>query len=129
MRKRIDPLQQFVDLRTALHQELTGIRSRLRELDAALGGEIPVPFVKEDANPSVTSSNAIPSRNAKRLTMREAVALVTANGSLTMAEIVQAMKSLGYKFKTKNPRNSVGAFLYGPGKKDFKGVAGRFAAR
>ena len=51
-------------------------------------------------------------------------------GPLEIRELVVAVEKLGYRFKSKNPANSLGAFLYGPeGKQHFKKVAGGFVAK
>ena len=61
------------------------------------------------------------------MSIREAIIQVTKSKPLKLAEIVQAVQKIGYKFASKNPGNSVGAFLYGKdGKKHFKRVDGKF---
>jgi hypothetical protein len=57
----------------------------------------------------------------------EAISQVTAKKPLTIREIVEAVQKVDYTFSSSNPVNSVGAFLYGTGKKAFKRVDGRFS--
>jgi hypothetical protein len=129
MPKQMDALKQFTALRTALEHERTQIQQRLKDIDAALsGGE--VPFVKHPTEGLVTATQRrAPAKRARtKLTVREAIAQATADKPLSVREIVEAMRKLGYKFKSKKPENSVGAYLYGPeGKKHFKRVDGKFA--
>ncbi len=62
--------------------------------------------------------------------MREAVAQLVSKKALVISEIVEGMKRAGYVFKSSNPTNSVGAFLYGSeGKKTFKRVNGKFSMK
>ena len=69
------------------------------------------------------NANVEPSANASlrgAMSMREAISKVLAKAPLGIRDIVGGMQRIGYKFKSSNPTNSVGAFLYGPeGKKSF----------
>ena len=62
--------------------------------------------------------------------MRDAITNVVRTSPKKIREIVAGMQSLGFVFKSKNPINSVGAYLYGPeGKKYFKRADGKFLAK
>lgn len=62
------------------------------------------------------------------MSIREAITKVTAGQPLGLSDLVAAVQRIGYKFESKNPRNSVGAYLYSPhGKKYFKRVNGKFS--
>lgn len=64
------------------------------------------------------------------MTMRDAIATATARGPIGISGLVPAVKKLGYKFTSKNPVNSLGAYLYGPaGKAHFRKVADGFIPR
>ena len=135
MGKKMDSVQLYAALRKVLEQERSGIRMRLRSLDRALGGDIAQ--VATDMAPSFNAAAATftaPVRRTRRMkrpqnaiTLRDAVARVTARKALGIADIVERVQGIGYVFASKNPRNSLGAYLYGPaGKKYFGAEAGRF---
>lgn len=134
MRMR-DSVKQFVEMRDALEAERQSIRERLAQLDQVLGGAASVEAPLAAAN---VSAPAAPRRRGRppgggsgsQLGMREIISQVTENAPLGLTEIVEAMKQSGYQFKSKNPRNSVGAYLYGPtGKKHFKRSGKGFVAK
>ena len=126
MPKRIDPVAQLANLRDALEKERTDLLKRLSQIDEALNGAgIPAAFIKPGGGRGRRGPRA---RN--KLTVREAIAKATASRPLGLAEIVQAVRKIGYKFTSKNPQNSVGAYLYGAdGRKHFKRVDGKFAPK
>ena len=128
MAKSQDVLQQYSALRAALERERDLLENRLKQINAVL-----------DA-PGVSSSVSLPTfratdrktkiaRPKNSMNLREAIAKVTTKKSLSIPEIVEAVGQIGYKFATSNPANSVGAYLYGTGKKEFKRVDGKFAAK
>jgi hypothetical protein len=90
--------------------------NRLNEIDQALGqmGE---------------PRKAYGSRVHNTMNIKEAITKVTAKSPLTVREIVEAVQAIGYKFTTRNPINSVGAYLYGAGKKQFTRKEGNFFQR
>ena len=62
--------------------------------------------------------------------MREAITQVLNKSPMKIRGIVEGMEDLGFVFKSKNPVNSVGAYLYGPeGKKHFKRADGKFVVK
>ena len=140
MQKQQDAVVQFTALRAALLRERETIQKRLQQINAALAGgsaptpgrpPAPVPSPKPAA-PHATAQRrrGRPPSHGNSLSIREAVSKVTAQKALGLSEIVQAVQAIGYNFTSKDPRNSVGAFLYGPhGKKIFKRVNGKFSQR
>ena len=129
MPKRIDPLTQLTALRAALEQERAKIQERLQQIEAALGDGGPAAFIRSGQNGVAPSRRRGP-RARNTLTVREAVAKATASRPLGLSEIVLAVGKLGYKFTSKNPQNSLGAYLYGKdGRKHFKRVNGKFAPK
>ena len=126
MPKRIDPVAQLANLRTALERERTDLLKRLNQIEEALNGAgSPAAFIKAGGGRGRRGPRA---RN--KLTVREAIAKATASKPLGLAEIVVAVRKIGYKFTSKNPQNSVGAYLYGAdGRKHFKRVDGKFAPK
>jgi len=62
--------------------------------------------------------------------MRDAITQVVRSQPRKIRDIVEGMENAGFVFKSKNPVNSVGAYLYGPeGKKYFKRADGKFLAK
>jgi hypothetical protein len=140
MPKQNDAVQQFTALRAALLSERATLEKRLQQLNAALGGgTIPAAPTSGSKKPSPVTK---PVKSAKRgrppgkprnaanaMPIREAITKVTAKQPLSVREIVDAVKKIGYKFQSSNPVNSVGAYLYGAhGKKYFKRANGKFRA-
>ena len=121
MRKQNDAVQQFTALRSALLREREEIMSRLREIDAALAGPAGLA-----GGSSGRRGRALGARPENAMNIREAVAKVTAKKPLTIREIVEEVQKIGYRFQSSNPVNSVGAYLYGAGKKEFKRTDGKF---
>lgn len=119
MRKQNDSVQQFTALRSALVREREAIQQRLRQIDAALTGGQPTPATSLRQKPGR-------SRPDNAMNIREAIAKVTSKKPLSIREIVDAVQQIGYRFQSANPVNSVGAYLYGAGKKDFKRANGKF---
>ena len=121
-------------MRAALKREQEKIQRRIREIDAALGGNGSGMRVLTARQPrAVAAGKRAPAKRAGRaknkMSIREAVAKVTAGGPLTVPEIVAAVRKIGYKFTSKDPVNSVGAFLYSArARKIFKNVNGRFSS-
>jgi hypothetical protein len=129
MPKRIDPLTQLTALRTALQKERTEILERLTQIESALGDGGPAAFITSGKRGTAPKQKRGP-RARNKFTIREAVAKATAGRPLSLTEIVQAVTKLGYKFSSKNPQNSLGAFLYGKeGRKHFKRVNGKFVPK
>lgn len=123
MQKQSDAIQQFTALRSALLREREAIQQRLQRIDAALAGrgETPAPSKQK------THGRTQGSRPENTMNIREAIVRVTAKKPLSVREIVEAVQKIGYRFQSANPVNSVGAYLYGAGKKVFKRTDGKFA--
>ncbi len=108
---KIDPIEQYRQLRQELLDEKARIAARLAEIEAALSDQ-PVP-VSAPAKPARRAPRAKGGRVGNDLTLKAAVVKVLSEKPLTKAEILQAVQDLGFTFKTKNPANSLGVVLYG----------------
>ena len=126
MRKQLDAVQQFTALRAALIRERDAIRQRLQQIDAALAGVGKTTAPAAPKKPGPRSGGR--RRAGNTMNIREAITKVTAAKPLSVRDIVGAVQKTGYKFTSRNPVNSVGAYLYGAhGRKHFKRVDGKFA--
>jgi len=115
---KIDPIQQYRELRQALLDERANLTARLAEIDAALsdaGSPAPAAKPKSPATRQVRPSKDSRRRGRGRnsVTLKEAVVRALTGKSLTKSEILAAVKAQGFKFATKNPANSLGVVLYG----------------
>ena len=120
MAQHQDALGQFRKLYQNLSQERDRIQARIAELDAALNLSSAAGVTSSATRSSFgrVSGEAV-SKNG--LGMREAIQQVTASSPLPVRQIVEAMQQIGFKFRSSNPVNSVGSYLYGKeGKKHFK---------
>ncbi len=119
---KLDPLKQFVQLRNKLAEEKTRLEARLKEINRALGGEIPTPFRAEKP--------AARKRAVKRIknpiSLRQSVIKLTKEKPLTKPEILAGLKKLGYKTTSKKPINLLNSVLYGKNPK-FKNQGGTFS--
>jgi len=126
-----DILSQFHHLARALKAERAALQSRIAELNRVLADSVKpeVPTAADRARKtSPATSRTQPSSRLAKLGMREAIQQATAKQPLGVHEIVEAIQTLGFVFKSTRPQNSVGAYLYGPeGKKHFKAVNGKFS--
>jgi hypothetical protein len=113
---RADSLQQYLSLRESLMRERNELQQRLNDINQVLGGEVPGPF-----------KGGARGRGRKRsgVSLREAVMQV-AKSPLTKEEILQRVQTLGYRFNTTNPLNSLGVILYGKNPR-FHNEGGRFS--
>ena len=126
MGKQHNSVQEFERLQRLLLDERAQITSRLAELDKVFASV----ENSQDSAPATAPAAALASRASGKLTMREAVQQATAAQPLGIRDIVDAIKKLGYRFKSSNPQNSVGAYLYGPeGKKHFTKQGGTFTGK
>jgi hypothetical protein len=142
-RNPIDPIQQFVRLRTNLERERESLRNRLTEVERALGLAAPTaaasnaprrgrpPGSKNRPQAPAKPRPAGAPNPQNKMSMRDAIAKALGKQPLGIKDVVAGMKKLGYRFKSSNPVNSVGAFLYGPeGKKTFvRGKDGLFSIK
>jgi len=120
MARRNDVLKQFATLHRGLVTEREQLRQRLEALNEVLGA------ASFDGGPGPRTTVA-PNYRAD-LGMREAIQTATASSPLGGREIVDSIQQLGFRFKSKNPYNSVGAYLYGKeGRKHFKKADGKFS--
>jgi hypothetical protein len=110
-----DIIKEFSNLRDAMLEERRKLALRMAEIDAALNLATP-PSAKRVLGPRPTNS----------MTMREAIEKVLKKRALSIREIVTELNGIGYKFSSKNPVNSLGAYLYGAGKSHFRRKNGRF---
>lgn len=126
MRKQLDTVQQFTALRSALVREREAIRQRLQQIEAALAGARKAPTPSSSKMVGVLPG-ARP-RPGNKMSIREAITKVTTSRALTVREIVEAVRKIGYKFASRDPVNSVGAYLYAKhGRRHFKRVNGKFS--
>ena len=125
-------------MRTSLERERAAIRERLAELERVLGnptseqGLTAGDRTARQAGQTQTRQASGVRRGTRRgqLTIRDAITTATQRGPVGISDLVPAVKKLGYKFTSKNPVNSLGAYLYGPaGKEHFRRVEGGFIPR
>jgi hypothetical protein len=130
----IDQLKRFVALRSSLEKERLALQKRLADLNAAFGSE----EEKVDSAPAaLPTQGAAPTRKItairqpksvkNKMTLREAVTQVTKDKALTRREIIDAVQKAGFQFASKDPMNSLGAFLY-TNKRTFKNEDGKWRA-
>lgn len=155
-----DSLRQYLDLRAALEKEREELQRRLLQIEEAIGNgrrgpgrppkegfaSAPSPAPKAAskpasapvtkpaaAKPAASKQPAKPAAAASArpgASMREVISKLVAKNPLRIGEIVDGMHRAGYVFKSSNPTNSVGAYLYGPeGKKHFVRNEGKFSLR
>lgn len=121
MAKQSNVLKQFETLHRQLVEEREQLRQRLAALNNALG---------DNGSPATAMPvGAARATTARDLGMREAIQQATSAQPLSVREIVDAIQKIGFRFKSKNPYNSVGAYLYGKeGRKYFSKTDGKFSA-
>jgi len=126
----------MASLRTALEKERQQLMSRLEKIDEALGrvsaatgGTTRRRVRAANAKRGKTSARRRGKRPANAMSLREGISKAVARAPLSVRDIVDAVQKLGYRFQASNPVNSVGAYLYGPGKKHFKRVDGKFTVK
>lgn len=150
---KTDPLKQFVALRAQLTREKESLEQRLAEIHAALGalpGSVAGAEARHRSGPKAEASpeakapassrkpargvpaKASPPGPATRarkhpngISLRDAVLAAVRIKPLTRHEILKAVVTHGYRFRAKNPLNSLSAFLYTD--KSIKNVGGRFS--
>jgi hypothetical protein len=101
-----DTLRKYMALQGVLHREREKLVSRLRQIDDVLG-------VQMGYEAGVRRGPGRRGRGANDMTLKEAVLRVTATRAMTKEEVYQAVQKLGYKFRGKDPLNSLGVVLYG----------------
>lgn len=123
---KIDSIKQYTALRESLVSEKQRLEVRLKAIDDALGFATPDAPVTEQAPLRSTAARAVRKGRRGPFSLKTAVMRVTANQPRTKEEILEAVKKLGYQFKTSNPMNSLGVILYGKSPK-FRRENGRFS--
>jgi len=116
---KVDSVKQFLALRASLQNERSRLEARLAEINRALG-QLPAPASAPAAKRLPFSARAI-----NTMPLKEAVVKVTRDRPLTKPEILKAIKKLGYRFKARNPLNSLNVTLYTKG--NFRNVNGKFS--
>jgi hypothetical protein len=130
---KMDDIRKYIDLRDSLVREKQELEERLRQINEALGQQESPPQSSSPAPAAKPSSTPRPGAGGRRgrpsrsgVSLRDAVLQVTSSGPKTKQEILDGVASLGYRFSTKNPLNSLGVILYGKNPK-FKNDNGRFS--
>ena len=116
-----DSVEQFVSLRSALLKEKAALEARLARIQNALAGRAAAP-----APTPAKRRGRPPGRRRAKNTMSKTAAILKATAAkpLPKAEILEAVKKLGYKFTAKNPMNALSATLYAD--KRIKNFGGKF---
>lgn len=128
MKTKTDSLKQYVELRKTLLAEKTKLETRLAQINEALGSQQPAeaPVTKESSPAAPESTPAGPrSRARNSISLRNAAIQVTKAEPLSKAQILAAVKKLGYKFGVSDPIPSLNTVLYT--KPKFKNVDGKFS--
>lgn len=118
-----DPLKAFVALRTSLEAERAKLTARLREVEAALGTIV---TVAATAAKPVSAPVSKQKRARNELSLKEVVVQALGKSALSKADLLAAVKKLGYQFTAKAPVNSLNTVLYGK-KPKFKSQDGKFS--
>jgi hypothetical protein len=121
---KTDILSAYANLKQKLINERAALQRRLSEINQVLGSsEAPA---EASTAPMRPETQARSRRFRSSMTLREAVTRVISEKPLTRKEIVDAIQEIGFRFASKNPMNSLGAFLYSH-KKEFKNDGGKFS--
>jgi len=127
---KADALKQFVSLRDSLQKEKALLAARLLELNKALGensGSVPAQDRRPGQNSELPRKRRTGGRRIQNsVSLREAVANVTARKPLSKQEILSAVQKEGYRFGGKDPMNSLQSFLYSR-QSGVKNTGGRFS--
>lgn len=122
---KTDSLKKYVELRDSLLAEKAKLEKRLNQINAALGSApVAEAAPKKSAAPKADAGESR-GRVRNAISLRSAVAQVTKDEPLTKAQILVAVKKLGYKFGASNPIPSLNTVLYT--KPKFKNVDGKFS--
>ena len=116
---KLDPIKQFIALRESLQNQKATLETRLKQINQALNAEASAPRL------SAAGKGRTGKRVKNKLTLRAAIAEATKARPLTKAEILTAVKKLGYQFASKNPVSSLNAILYRD--RQFKNTGGKFS--
>jgi hypothetical protein len=121
-----DRLQRYLASLDELRTEKAELESRLEKINQALAGSPPAGRGGRGKRAGRRAGGGGRRRNG--LSLRAAVVQVTKNRPLAKAEILDAVRKLGYKFATKDPMNSLNAMLYAPANK-FRNQDGKFSPK
>jgi len=121
-----DRLQRYLASLDELRSEKAELEARLEKINQALAGAPGAGRSGKGRGPGRGVSRGGRRRNG--LSLRAAVEQVTKGRPLAKAEILEAVRKLGYKFATKDPMNSLNAMLYAPANK-FRNQNGKFSPR
>ena len=119
-----DRLQRYLASLDELRTEKAELESRLEKINQALAGS---PAAGRGGRGRGRRAGG-GGRRRNGLSLRAAVVQVTKNRPLAKAEILEAVRKLGYKFATKDPMNSLNAMLYAPANK-FRNQDGKFSPK
>lgn len=122
--KKPDSLKQFVLLSQSLRNEKAQLESRLGEINEALGEVV----TQDDSEirPSSAPRATIQRRIKNPISLPKAVLQLTSQRPLTRPEILSEVEKLGYRFRAKDPLNSLNTVLYGK-KPKFRNEDGKFS--
>jgi hypothetical protein len=125
---KLDVIKQFVILRKSLLTEKAKLEARLHEISKALTHNSVIDVLT--ASPKQRRASRKPRakglKRAKNALSLKAAVLKVTQKPMSKAEILAAVKKLGYKFTTKAPLNSLGVILYGKQPK-FRNDNGKFS--
>ncbi|MCI0541217.1 MAG: hypothetical protein L0Z50_38945 [Verrucomicrobiales bacterium] len=124
--KKSDPLKQFVLLYQSLRNEKAQLESRLGEINEALGEAGEVMHNNSLVRPSSVPGSTVQRRIKNPISLPKAVLQLTSKRPLTKPEILLEVEKLGYRFKAKDPLNSLNTVLYGK-KPKFRNEEGKFS--
>ncbi|MEW6302609.1 MAG: hypothetical protein AB1705_04005 [Verrucomicrobiota bacterium] len=116
-------LKKYVALRESLLKEKATLESRLAEVNAALGAEGSARAAA--AAPARGRGRGGAKRAKNKISLKDAVIQVTSGKPLAKADILEAVRKIGYKFSTSDPMNSLNTVLYTG--KVFKNTDGKFS--
>ncbi len=124
--KKPDVLKQFVALRGLLRKEKLHLEARLGEIKRTLdeAGEA-TPNARPSGLESASRTHAL-RRIKNPISLPKAVLQLTSKRPMTKQEILSEVGKLGYRFRAKDPVNSLNTVLYGKRHK-FKNQGGKFS--
>jgi hypothetical protein len=121
-----DKLRKYLASLQELRAEKTELEARLDKINEVLAGSPATSRGGRGKGRGVGRRGGGRRRNG--LSLRAAVAQATKSRPLSKAEILGAVKKLGYKFATNDPMNSLNAMLYAPANK-FRNQNGKFGPK
>ena len=133
--KQNDNLQRYISLRSSLEKERQQLEQRLGEITRVLGtdrsGSLqPSPAVARWNRSKVSIRRRRTGQKGKqeknKLSLKQAIASVTAKRPLTKQEILQELHRIGFKMNTSDPMNYIGSVVYAKANK-FKNQGGKFS--